>query len=259
MAEKLISTLNFNRDKDVNIFNRLERNQKIYRIFHIDRLKEMIKNQMNTLVRPSLWDDPFENFFLNTDILYNNEYISLRNLRDSWYGQCWTTNKDTDAMWRIYSPNKFGARISTTVGELFDSIYDTSDKFAQLKYFIGKVQYKTQGELIEFLKNYSFMDLAIGGQNDQFAKTLCIKREAFSHENEVRLLISKTPEEIEQDNSCLYHISIDFDKLFTDICLDPRLSANEFAKIKCELQNITKLPIYQSDLYKFDPIPIKLN
>lgn len=247
-------------DKNKNILNNIDSEQRIYRIFSLSRFEEMIQNQELVLVRPSMWDDPFENFFLNVNVIdTSGELGSLQSIKDSWYGQCWTTNADTDSMWRIYSSNKDGVRVSTTVGKLFDAIYDENDKWASLKYFIGKVEYKTKEEISDFMQNTSFSSIAIGGQNDGFARLLCVKREAFTHENEVRILISKTPEEMEKDNSCIHKIKIDFEKLFDDICLDPRLPDSEYQKLRCRLISKTQLPIIQSDLYKFDLQPIRLN
>lgn len=255
-----ITERQFPYDKNKNILNNLDREQKIYRIFTLSRFEEMIQKQELVLVRPSMWDDPFENFFLNVNVIdANGELGSLQSIKDSWYGQCWTTNEDTDAMWRIYSPNKDGVRVSTTVGKLFDAIYDENDKWASLKYFIGKVEYKTKQEISEFMQNTSFWSVAIGGQNDGFARLLCVKREAFAHENEVRILISKTPEEMKKDNSCIFKIKIDFENLFEDICLDPRLPENEYQKLRCRLQVNTQLSIAQSGLYKFDLKPIRLD
>ena len=43
-------------------FGQQEDGKNIYRIFTIDRLIEMFDEKVNTLVKPELWDDPFENF-----------------------------------------------------------------------------------------------------------------------------------------------------------------------------------------------------
>ena len=50
-------------DKNKNILNNIDSEQRIYRIFSLSRFEEMIQNQELVLVRPSMWDDPFENFF----------------------------------------------------------------------------------------------------------------------------------------------------------------------------------------------------
>lgn len=45
-------------------------------------------------------------------------------------------------MWRIYNSKKDGVRVKTTDQKLFHAIFDGSDNFSSLKYFIGKVEYK---------------------------------------------------------------------------------------------------------------------
>jgi hypothetical protein len=162
----------------------------IFRVFPLRWFKDMITHGRNGLVRTSKWDDPFENFFLRCNVqTENGELGSLKSIHDGWYGQCWTLHRDSDAMWRIYSHDKEGIRVSTTIRRLFSEVCDTKDEFAKLKYFIGAVRYQERAEIEEFIKTTSFMDLALGGQADKFAQTLCIKRLEFSHEKEVRLLI----------------------------------------------------------------------
>ncbi|MCT7473457.1 DUF2971 domain-containing protein [Aliarcobacter cryaerophilus] len=245
--------------KESNILNISDLDQKIYRIISITRFKELIKNRELVLVNPEKWDDPFENFFLKGNAVDNNgNNVDFSNLREMWYGQCWTKNKDTDAMWRIYSHNKDGIRISTTIRKLFDAIYDSSDKYAPLKYFIGEVEYKTLNELNNFGNENSFWSIAIGGQNDGFAKLLCIKREAFSHENEIRILVNENNEEEVVKNKGLFKININPSTLIDDLCLDPRLNDEEYNKYKIQIEKISKLPIFQSDLYKFNLAPIDM-
>ena len=217
--------------KEDNILNDLDLDTKIYRIFTLDRFKELITSNELVLVNPEMWDDPFENFFLKANAIDGQgNTVDFSNLRKMWYGQCWTINEDTDAMWRIYSPNKNGIRISTTVRKLFDAIYNENDKYASLKYFIGKVKYETKERLNDFMNKQSFWGIAIGGQNDGFAKLLCIKREAFEHENEVRILVNENDEEKNKKLNGLYRIEIDKNILIDDICLDPRLTEYEYLK-----------------------------
>src|SRR5438067_994323 len=102
----------------------------IYRVFSLNRFKEMISTSTLGLVRPSKWEDPFENFVLKSRVrLKTGEIGSLREIRDRWYGQCWTLNRDSDAMWRIYSPDKTGVRVSSTLRKLLSALYNPSDPF----------------------------------------------------------------------------------------------------------------------------------
>ncbi len=244
-----------------NVLNDLDLDTKIYRIFTFDRFKELITSNELVLVNPEMWDDPFENFFLKANAIdTTGNIVDFSNLRQMWYGQCWTTNEDTDAMWRIYSPDKNGVRVSTTVRKLFNTIYNKYDKFASLKYFIGKVNYGTKEQLNEFMNQNSFLNIAMGGQNDGFAKLLCIKREAFEHENEVRILVNENDEKKRKELNGLYKIQIDKSNLIDDICLDPRLTKDAYNNNEAEIKKLfqSSPKIFQSDLYQFDLLPIDL-
>ncbi|MBW2596908.1 MAG: DUF2971 domain-containing protein, partial [Deltaproteobacteria bacterium] len=181
------------RQMEDNVFDITDLDQKIYRIFSISRFKELITNNELVLVNPQKWDDPFENFFLRANAVdEHGDSVSLGSIASKWYGQCWTFNSESDAMWRIYSHQKDGVRLSTTVRKLFSVLWDAKDQYAGLRYFIGKVSYQPRSEIEKFMKEHSFLDISIGGQNDRFAKLLCIKRLEFFHEAEVRLLANDT-------------------------------------------------------------------
>ena len=74
------------------------------------RLLELFQTRHNVLVAPEKWDDPFENFILKSD----------RVSRRGWYGQCWTWQRASDAMWRIYSGDKNGVRMRSTPAKLLE-------------------------------------------------------------------------------------------------------------------------------------------
>lgn len=232
---------------------------KIYRIFSLDRFSRIIASRENGLVHPSKWDDPFENFFLKGQAeMSDGTQVSLSHLSASWYGQCWTKNKDSDAMWRIYSAVKTGVRAETTVRALFSDFYDSADKFASLKYLIGSVEYKQREEIARFLADTTFTDLAFGGQPHKFAKTLLIKRPEFSHENEVRLLFHDAEGSYGQNGVAVFPFR--WDTILTEVALDPRLSESEFQAEKQKLVILgCTVPITQSELYKFTPAKIRID
>jgi hypothetical protein len=228
----------------------------IYRVFSLRWFKDMITQRRNGLVRPSKWDDPFENFFLKCNVqTASGELGSLKPIHDGWYGQCWTMHRDSDAMWRIYSHDKGAIRVSTTIRQLFAAVCDTTDEYARLEYFIGVVEYKERAEIERFIKDISFMDLAYGGQADKFAHTLCIKRLEFSHEKEVRLLI----QDLNHTHSDVLNVPFDYEAVLNDAVCDPRLEPSEFERVKNELVGLgCTLPITQSDLYKIEEMTIRL-
>jgi hypothetical protein len=106
-------------------FSSLNRGMKLYRYIRLKRLYELFDDRVNVLVHPSKWDDPFENFVLNSQFTYPDGTSSGDiGLRLRMYGQCWTTASVSDALWRIYCPKECGkidgVRIRTTLGGLFD-------------------------------------------------------------------------------------------------------------------------------------------
>jgi len=228
---------------------------KIYRVFSWKWLLKLLQEKRMGLMRPRRWDDPFENFLLKcTVVSHDGSPVSLEKVEGSWYGQCWTMNADSDALWRIYSPNKDGVRVSTTVGHLFDAIYDENDEFASLNYFIGMVRYYERAEIEKLLNEVSFFDMT-GGGPIQFAALLCVKRPEFEHEKEVRILIR-------DDKTCfdIREIELDPFALFDELVLDPRLNSDAF---ECQTKQLRAVgwtkAINQSDLYKIELKTIPLS
>ena len=80
------------------------RDRFIYRIISLSRLFQLFSSQANFFVKPKKWADPFENFILHSRIRYPSGKIFAHGNRDAIYGQCWTLQSASDAMWRIYSP-----------------------------------------------------------------------------------------------------------------------------------------------------------
>jgi hypothetical protein len=220
----------------------------IYRVFSMHWFKDMIANKAMGLVRPSMWDDPFENFLLQCKVRLPDGIASLAGLRERWYGQCWTSDPNSDAIWRIYSPKLDGVLVKTTARKLFTAFCDPDDDFAQLKFFLAKVQYMSKRRIEKFLEEATFRSLAWGGQNNKFAQTLLVKRPEFKHEKEVRLLFCDAEKTLTGD---VYVIPFQYDAVLSDATLDPRLTKTQFKRRKKVLEKMgCSIPIKQSNLYK---------
>lgn len=242
-----------------NIIGGIDLETKIYRTFSLTRFIDAFTTDTNTLVRTKLWEDPFENFFLSGGAITDKgEPVCTASLRNEWYGQCWTTNSDSDAMWRIYSPDKLGVKVETTVGGLFGALYEKNDVYSHLKYLIGVVEYQSKEDIENFLANTRFMDLAMGGQSHALAKTLLMKRKAFDHEQEVRLLFRDSGDEFINNDVATF--PTDWKSIITEAALDPRATEQEYFDLTNELirAGLSANQITQSDLYKFTPVRIAL-
>lgn len=235
-----------------------ELDQRVYRIYALDRFEAILASSQDALVTPAKWEDPFENFFLErTEVIddVSGRTIPLKNLAREWYGQCWSLNKETDAMWRIYSPNpldKLGVKVSTTIRKIFENLTRAGSSAPYLQFFVGRVAYVSQRTITRMMQYLTFSDVAIGGQGDKFADLLCIKREAFKHEKEVRLLFQDV--EVpgpKRGAGGVFQYALDPHAIFDEVVLDPRLMEPAALALKQKLQTAgCRLRIEHSTLYQ---------
>lgn len=235
----------------------------IYRIFSFKRLEEVFKEKKLTLVKPELWDDPFENFILHSIAIRPDGSKFEIEFRDDYYGQCWSLQKESDAMWRIYSPEKDGVKVKTTIRKLIQSLLDAENTsnnnyYSPLKKvsFIGKVKYEKAFHLVQMLKDKERMSNKIYDETGWGqASTFFFKREAFRHEKEVRIIFNS-----QYDHKLKLHkININPLDLFDNIVFDPRMTREKYIENKLQVKNwgYTK-PIRQSSLYKLRALTLLL-
>jgi len=211
-----------------------ELDKPIYRIISLERLLEIFVTGKNTLVKPKYWEDVFENFILKSPIKLRSGEIAKYNFHDSMYGQCWTLHKASDAMWRIYSSDKKGLRIRTTIRKLADSLRNGQTSIAKARCRVGKVEYLSNKKLMHVARS-TFADSGIGV--DEIFRSLLVKRRAFVHESEVRALYQKLDDN--SFSSDLYRYKIDPHELIDQIMIDPRRSYDEFCGTKKIIRNAT--------------------
>ncbi len=216
----------------------------------------------DALVSPKKWEDPWENFlFKNTVITNDGDIVSLEALYSSFYGQCWTMNCDSDAIWRIYSHDKSGIRVSTTVEKLLNNYWQIGNN-PESKYLIGSVEYKGRQEmegLVEKVSNTGLDNYWMGGNLFEFTKTFLIKRKEFSHEREVRIIFCEdSNENIGVDGIAKFAFNLD---ILDEVALDPRLKPDEFERKRKIIEKIgCTTKIVQSDLYQpIETVKIKLS
>ncbi len=223
--------------------------RKIYRIIPVKYLYLIFNGKQNTLVRTHKWNDPFENFMLKSKFRLPTGEIATIGFRDHFYGQCWSTRSQSEALWRLYSETKESVRIRSTPRKLFTGLCKHLGPWAHVLAFIGKVEYFGEKRLIAHAKTI-FANIGLPGSLD-FARTLLFKRNAFRHEEEIRLLYLPKGD----PTGDLFSYPIVPSDIVDDIRLDPRLDLKEEKKLKKEIQRQTgfKGTIEKSALY--DPPP----
>ena len=212
---------------------------KIYRIFPQMRFFSLFEEKKNTLLKPKKWNDPFENVFLNSSVMLPSGEVAQFGFHDDVFGQCWTLHTASDAMWQIYSKNEEGIRVRTTVGKLIDSMRAAHGMKADVSCFIGRVRYQTDSQLKQFGKSM----FAEHSGAEAIAQSLLVKRNAYKHENEVRLIyIAPDPT---KKSELVYKYDIDPLGLFDQAMVDGRVGQADFVTLKERIARWTGLPKYR--------------
>ncbi|UOR12634.1 hypothetical protein [Halobacillus amylolyticus] len=149
---------------------------KIYRFISFESFVDMIMKQSLTFVHPTLWDDPYELNLIESKFkktIDSSDSISTERaletilqqiITNKLYCQSWTKLNESDALWRIYNNNNTSVRIEVDLNDIskLENVEDLEVEYVD--------------DPITIVEKDSFYDL------------IKIKRKAFAHENEIRLL-----------------------------------------------------------------------
>ncbi|RMB56043.1 DUF2971 domain-containing protein [Dokdonia sinensis] len=230
--------------------------REVYKFIDLKYLPSIFKDKKLAFLKVNKWDDPFENFIFKSNFKINGKKVEsdiFKVFANSTFGQSWTLHSETDALWRIYSPNKNSVRIKTKASKLLQMIKTKSDD--SLYCMLGDVEYKTKNEFENFIsKLKTHQDF----RTDQFHTfTYFVKRTEFTHEKEFRVIYIADFENGKK-NEILY-FNIDPNEFIIDILVDPRLTVTEFNKIKTTIRNLGyNGKIEKSSLYYWKPLNIDL-
>lgn len=233
------------------------------------------------------WKDVYERFFAKNNFFTAESYTAksktettLRNLFScTLYGQSWSYNNCSDAMWRIYSDindkaspegqmlvnetdfEECGIRIKTTLSKLFDIL--TKNASDEKQPLMGNVIYKEPRELNKWINRHQVINKSSFPK--VFKESLFIKRDNFGHENELRILFlvpeGSKIEEVDKGIKIPLNPNNPFE-FIEEIAVDPRIDTR-IAKEKIEqikkvihdsqegLEKKRTIFVKQSDLYHF--------
>ena len=209
---------------------------RLYRIINFQHAVQIFEKKELFFSHPSNWEDPYETRLIHKE----NHKI---------FAQCWCSNGVSDAMWRIYSPNHLGIRISTSTKKLRAAL-ENGISGSERTIRMGDVSYMSQSGLNiksrkiteELKKDFDVM---------KSTDLLFMKRWPYEHESEYRVVVI---DELPSDSSGVT-ISINPYQLIDSILIDPR-APKELAealifyfkekigfKRKCEKSRLYKIPI----------------
>ena len=235
-------------------------NKKLYHILPYKYFLDILKNHSLYFVNifQSWWDEPYELFYYRpnyfSQINGKSVHIDVKSLAMSFYAQCWSENRDSDAMWRIYSGKNYdGVRIATTLGEIIKLLYPITNinQFPN----IGFMRYEWKKDIKQWLANHS--SITFLNWREAAVESLFMKRKNFSHEKEFRIIFSvPTMQDNGRPSVVQNHLSIpiDINTFIKEITFSPFIDSNKYGK---HYRNITRylngnIPVNQSYLYTDD-------
>lgn len=211
-----------------------ELDKHIYRIMRQDYVVALFADRQNVLSQVHNWKDKFENFQLKLGGILNGKRFEF-GFRDDFVGQCWTRECLSEAMWGIYAndPQVRFVRIRSTPRKLLSALVAAHPGMSHDTCFIGKVEYKNEAELKAYAWSVGQFEL----QTRRFAESLLLKRRAFVHESEVRLLYFGDAKVYTANG--LYRYAIDPHAMITQIMADPNRDRSNWLADKAYLQKAT--------------------
>jgi hypothetical protein len=233
------------KEKNSSFINIGDPDLPIYRIFSVWAFQEAVRLRQLVLVTPTRWEDPHEDLatgaMLNIPTEEGLPQTPLAKYLKPVYAQCWSMTEESDALLRTYSrvlrhpifsrntyPGEEGVRVRSTPRKLMSAIGSWASDHPGFSCFVGAVQYAAEQKIGQKLANAigdhraSLLSLGCGRSR---AELLLMKRNAFSHENEVRLVCvdnREAPESIE-----MVRIQVDPSFVFDQVMFDPRLETFE--------------------------------
>jgi hypothetical protein len=165
------------------------------------------------------------------------------------FAQCWCRKGVSDAMWRIYSQDKLGVRIRTTESKLKSALValasqkDLGFKIAPVRYVNEIVHVvRDQRSLLEAARKLTFA---------RASSHLFLKRPAFEHEAETRVLVFDPKQPIDGTAKGL-KVELDTRRLIDSVLVDPRAPEEFVAAYRHYLRDVLKFPgsVKKSQLYR---------
>lgn len=236
--------------KQQKVLNGLDLDKPIYKYIPLKYVLQMLKTKQLYMSKVKDWEDTYENFYLKQDFRVQGMMLRADHLANQVYGQSWTLQNESDAMWRIYSNikkiNDVAIKVKTTSRKLFDAIY--TDDACMATTSIGLVQYLYKNELNKWLKSLNLTGAQDFGKH--VVPSMYMKRKPFAHEMEVRPIVF-----LDHDAGPGLFYDIDPNLLFDEYVIDPRLDNATATKVMTKLLKAAGDPkkVKQSMLYTFTP------
>lgn len=212
-----------------------ELDRPLYRIFPLWHFEDMLRVKRLVLVSPSLWDDPRED--IPASIMMQRPDHAQKPLSSYLHPvrcQCWSFESGSDSLLRAYSrvtidplhkrncdPRNEGVMVRTTPRKLSKALTEWAGRATWGRFYLGRVEYLPEEEVSQKMVNILAQKGPVGiGRGESRAQSLLLKREPFSHENEVRLIwVCDDKRECERTMT----VNVAPNDFIEEVTFDPRL------------------------------------
>lgn len=211
----------------------------LYRIFPLWAFEDMLRVKRLVLVPPAFWEDPFEDLAANIMMQGpNHKQKPLSEFLNATFCQCWSFESESDVLLRAYSrvtidklhkrnsePRFEGVQVRTTPRKLAAALRPWAERVLGGRFYLGRVEYASQHDTSQRIVNIlSRIGPYEMGRGENRAQSLLLKRRAFSHEDEVRLIrVTDSRDRMHEPLS----VNVEPNAFIEDVRFDPRLVAFE--------------------------------
>jgi hypothetical protein len=202
----------------------------------------VLRSRQLVLVAPHRWEDPFE--VLSQSVILVDprseppETQPLDDFLRPAYAQCWSRIEESDTLWRAYSrvfkdthfqrnlfPRDEGVQVRSSPRKLLAALQAWAADNPGYACFVGAVRYLPRTGIyhhLEALLNRHGPEAL--GHGELRAELLLLKRDAFAHEAEVRIIAVSERSAEEEDRLV---VAIDPSEVFDEVTFEPRLAPTE--------------------------------
>lgn len=193
-------------------------------------------------VEPSAWNDKYEQRF------YCAKYCIPNSVTPQVFATCFTRKQNNEAAWKVYSHgqglNSHCLQMKLDVVELREQIFNHYNDFAEMtveykdENFINNLHKKKHRCTSQYFSPFNLHN---------YLKLLCLKRDAYSYEKEVRYIIIPDLEAKSRNSSkkAEYRdIPIAWEKVIMDVRIDKDCSLAELKAIQQACFSVGIEPVF---------------
>lgn len=210
----------------------------LYKIMPLEYALSALNTNSLWFTKPETWKDPFEKRFID-----NYYSIGGKTRQFPWKNKvfctCMSNVYGSEAQWAAYKKGDIALTFKIKRDVLLDELKNYANN-NNAKVFIGKVEYQKTSYIKQKISENEFINPTLKPinnlNNDEIkAKLLLLKRNAFSYENEYRIIIVKN--NITKENGFKMVYNCKNNEIFDSIALDPNIQDNTYELLKDVLSN----------------------